>query len=93
MLKAAAQKGPFRSSVSLTHETEEVSQPHGAWLVLAVALVWGFAVVANPAPSSRARWAGGGRSPSLRPGPALGALAMLRLKSTPDTQRMAGGRG
>ncbi len=100
------------------------------WLVLAVALVWGFAVVADSAQFSTmvtelADQAYVGTALTLQlavgflltvptiqlmpflegrvgwhwafaflaPGPALGAVAMLRLKASPEARRIAGGRG
>ena len=101
-----------------------------AWLVLAVGLVWGFAVVTDSAQFSTIvteladqsyvgtalavqlalgftltvatiwlipilenaftwRWA----FAFLAPGPALGVIAMLRLKAAPEAARIAGGRG
>jgi len=100
------------------------------WIVLAIALVWGFTVVADSAQFSTMvteladqtyvatalalqlavgftltvvtiwlvpyledalgwRWA----FAFLAPGPALGLLAMLRLRASPDAARIAGGRG
>jgi MFS family permease len=101
-----------------------------AWVVLVVALVWGFTVVADSAQFSTMvtelsdqayvgtaltlqlalgftltvatirlipaledafswQWA----FAFLAPGPILGVVAMLRLKSLPEAERVAGGRG
>lgn len=101
-----------------------------AWLVLAVGLVWGFAVVADSAQFSTmvtelAEQAYVGTALALQlaagftltvatiwlvplledwvgwryafaflaPGPALGIVAMLRLRASPDAARISGGRG
>jgi MFS family permease len=101
-----------------------------AWLVLAVGLVWGFAVVGDSAQFSTivtelADQAYVGTALTLQlavgftltiatiwlipvmeeavgwqwsfallaPGPALGILAMLRLRASPEAARIAGGRG
>ena len=101
-----------------------------AWLVLAVGLVWGFAVVADSAQFSTMvteladqayvgtalalqlavgftltvatiwlvplleDWVGWRYAFAfLAPGPALGIVAMLRLRASPEAARIAGGRG
>jgi MFS family permease len=101
-----------------------------AWLVLAVALVWGFAVVADSAQFSTMvtelaepayvgtalalqlaagftltvatiwlvpllqNWVGWRYAFAfLAPGPALGIVAMLRLRATAEASRIAAGRG
>jgi MFS family permease len=101
-----------------------------AWLVLAVALVWGFAVVADSAQFSTMvtelaepayvgtalalqlaagftltvatiwlvpllqNWVGWRYAFAfLAPGPALGIVAMLRLRATTEASRIAAGRG
>jgi MFS family permease len=104
---------------------------HGpAWLLLAVAIVWGASVVADSAqfstmvieladpayvgtaltlqlalgftltvatlwlvPLLRAHWGWSAAFALLAPGPAVGIVAMLRLRSLPEAQRLAGGRG
>ena len=54
--------------------------------ILTVATIW---VIPLFAEAFGWRWA----FTFLAPGPALGVLAMLRLKSLPEAARLAGGRG
>ena len=100
------------------------------WLVLAVSLLWGFAVVADSArfstmvteladqayvgtaltlqlavgfsltiatiwliPVVQNLWGWRWAFAVLAPGPALGVLAMLRLRALPEAKRIAGGLG
>jgi MFS family permease len=100
------------------------------WIVVALGLVWGFAVVADSAqfstmvteladqayvgtaltlqlalgftltvvtiwliPVIETAHGWGPAFALLAPGPALGVLAMMRLKSLPEARQLAGGRG
>src|SRR5207344_3235519 len=83
-------------SAQLSTMVTELAEPAYVGTALTLQLALGFTLTVATlwlVPLFRAHWGWTSAFALLAPGPAIGIVAMLRLRGLPEARRLAGGRG